>query len=148
MNVVIHRDAATDCYDSLGGTPLNLGEVKLFTGQSQLSASNLTFTLSSTLSSPSYPAVNCNDGNVSTLCSSSEDGSDPSPTLTVGTSFQSFDRVVVYNRAATTGADAMCRIIGATVRVVGALSGSVYSSWVISTAAPSYSYTIRPTPGD
>lgn len=83
---------------------INLREVKLFNNNVQLDPSSLTVTLSGTY--PGYPASNCNDADLSTICNS--DGPDPNLTIVASAVF---DKVVVYNRVGA-GDD---RIEGATI---------------------------------
>ena len=123
MSIVIH--ATND---------LNLAEVMVFNGQTQLTRSSLTFTLSSTHS----VAGNCNDGNLNNFCHTIEGGSDTVITLTIGTGYQYFDQIVVYNR------NDCCwdRINGGTIKVIGASTGTEYKSWTFNTAALTFTFSL------
>ena len=122
MSIVIH--ATND---------LNLAEVMVFNGQTQLTRSSLTFTLSST--HDSFVAGNCNDGNLNNFCHSSLD---TVRTLTIGTGYQYFDQIVVYNR------NDCCwdRINGGTIKVIGASTGTEYKSWTFNTAALTFTFPL------
>ena len=89
---------------------INLAEVQLFSGGVQIPTSQLSFTLSSTFGSNSFPASNCNDGDLTDFCHSA--AGDESPTLTIR-SLMVPDEIVVTNR------DGCCqaRIDGATISV-------------------------------
>lgn len=117
--------------------PLNLAEVKVFNGQTQLARSSLTFTLSSTLGS--YVAGICNDGDLTNFCHTENISIDQVRSLTIGTGFQNFDRIVVYNRNGYLG-----RIVGGTIKVIG-LMGTVYNSWTFDTEASTYTFTVGTT---
>ena len=73
---------------------INLAEVQLFSKGARIPASQLVFTLSSTLSA-SYPASNCNNGFIFDICHTG--ALDFSPTLTIY-SPSSFDQIIVTNR--------------------------------------------------
>jgi hypothetical protein len=111
---------------------INLAEVQLFVGNDQISRSSLTFALSSSSSNTWYPAFNCNNGDLTDFCDSTE--TNPVPTLTI-TGFLALDRVVVTNRA-----DSCCddRIAGATIAY--SLHGQVVWSSTFVGTKPSYSF--------
>ena len=130
LKIVIGREASPSGSD-WPYSIINFAEVQVYAGQTQLSSASLTFTLSSSY----YAADNCNDGNFLNFCTSGL-YNDYSPTLTIDTDYQFFDKVVVYNPMHC----CWDRMVGATVQVVGAGSGTIYNFWTVNTQAGTYTF--------
>jgi len=108
FSIVINNLVTID--DSLNYLAINLAEVQLFKNNVQVTRDKLTFTLSTEHGNGAFPARNCNDGDIGTICHSGWGLPDPSPYLII-VSTASFDKVVVYNR----GDCCQMRIEGATI---------------------------------